>query len=221
MLNSILWPVGGILNWLLISILLYGLVPTGLYSTCTSMIEIPSPITPLLTSNPCLQRWFAFEFFWVGMIIGEAVGFVQWRFVIRHINLPKTWISINTISWAVGGALAYLLYSFCLHNSYSQIVPFLAQDTVGLTLFTWVLMMSELISCVGEQWLLSKNGLWPNYWLLSNLLGVGSAGIVGFLLPNWLPTIGYVGLWVGVTSGFTLWYDVKHPSREIENGVHV
>lgn len=102
-LHGILWPVGYAISWILVFILLYGLAPTGLYSSCPSIIEVPSPVTPLLTSNSCVQRWLALELFFVGIFVGRGVGFVQWRLTLRQLNLPQRWIDMNTISWAVGG----------------------------------------------------------------------------------------------------------------------
>jgi hypothetical protein len=209
-LNGILWPVGLYLNWLLVYILFYGLGRSGIYSSCTPIIEIPSPTTPLHTSSLCLQGWFILEFCLAGIIVGKGIGFVQWRYALRHINLPKSWIDINTLSWAVGGPLAYLFYILFLRSLSFQFVPFLSQDIPNLTIFTWVYLFSKLISCVGEQRILSKHLPKPNYWLLSNLLGIGSAGVVDVFLLQWIPAILYIGLFVGVTSGLALVYCTKH-----------
>lgn len=212
-LNGLLWPVGLYLNWLLIYILFYGLGRIGIYSFCTELIEIPSPTTPLLTSNPCLQRWFIPEFCLTGIIVGKGIGFVQWRYALRHINLPKSWIDINTLSWAVGGPLAYLFYILFLHSLSFRFVPFLSQDIPVLTIFMWAYLLSESISCVGEQRIIGKHLAKPNYWLLSNFLGIGSAAVVDIFLSQSIPAILYVGLFVGVTSGLALLYCVKHSEQ--------
>ena len=148
----IVWPVGLWLNWLLVYILLYGLGRTGVYTTCPSMIELPTQFTPLLTANPCLQRWFALTFLWAGITVGHGIGFVQWWFMLRQLNLPKTWIDIHTISWAVGGPVAYLLYVALFRKHPFQFLPFQAEAQPELIMFTWVLLMSEFISFVGGQW---------------------------------------------------------------------
>lgn len=204
-LNALLWPVGFFIYASLVAILIDGIGRYGLYSTCPSMIEIPSPTTPLLTLNSCLQGWFAFHFCWAGMIVGALVGFVQWRFVLRHMNVPDTWITINTISWAIGGPLAYLSYRLFLHDLAFQFAPLALQAIPEIAIFTWGILLSELISCFGEQWLLGKQ--WPktNHWVLSNLLGITSAGSVYLLLPRSTPAILSVGLMVGVASGLTLY----------------
>ena len=210
-LHGFLWPVGYAISWILVFILLYGLGPTGLYSICPSMIELHSPTTPLLTSNPCLQRWFAFEFFWVGIIVGRGIGFVQWRITLRQLNLPERWIDMNTMSWAVGGPVVYLVYVSYLRNF--PFLPFQSQSIPVVTILTWIFVVSELISCVGEQRLLGQYVHRRNYWFLSNLLGILSAGFLNIFLSPWIPAIWYIGLCVGVTSGLALWYGAKNSTE--------
>ncbi len=120
------------------------------------MIELPTPFSPLLTTNPCLQRWFALAFLWAGITVGHGIGFVQWWFMRRPRNLPKTWIDIHTISWAVGGPVAYLLYVVLLRKLPFQFLPFQAEAQPTLIMFTWILLMSEFISFVVGQWQLRR-----------------------------------------------------------------
>ncbi len=208
-LNGLLWPVSFYLYASIIAILIDGAGRYGLYAVCPSMIELQISTSPLLTSNPCIQWWFAFHFCWAGMIVGAIVGFVQWRFVLRHMNVPDTWITINTIGWAIGGPLAYLSYRLFLYDLALQFAPPLLEAIPEITIFTWGILLSELISSFGEQWLLGKQLLKPNRWVLSNLLGIASAGLLHLLLSPWVPIILYVGLVVGVTSGLVLLYEAK------------
>ncbi len=143
------------------------------------------------------------------MIVGAIVGFVQWRFVLRHMNVPDTWITINTIGWAIGGPLAYLSYRLFLYDLALQFAPPLLEALPEITIFTWGILLSELISCFGEQWLLRKQLPKSNHWVLINLLGIAIAGFVYLLLPRWVPIILCVGLVVGVTSGLVLLYEAK------------
>ncbi|MCB0184152.1 MAG: hypothetical protein KDE31_07810, partial [Caldilineaceae bacterium] len=198
-LNGLLWPVGFILYASFVDILIDGIGRLGFYAACPRMYGIPSP-TILLTSNACLQGWFAFHFCWTGMIVGAMVGFTQWRFVLRPITIPDTWITINTISLAIGGPLAYLSYRLFLHDLGSQLALRSLQAIPEMTIFTWVILLSEAISCFGEQWLLGKQGPKSTHWVLSSLLGIASAGCVHLLIGQWIPVIVYGGLFVGVTS---------------------
>lgn len=206
-LHGTLWPVSFLLNWVLVFILFDGLGAMGLYSSCPSTIAAPSPTSPLQISNPCIQRWLALEFFFIGIIVGRGVGFVQWRITLRQLNLPQRWIDMNTISWAVGGPVVYLVYGLYLRNF--PFLPFQSRLLPEVVVFTWAFIVSELISCAGEQWVLDKHWRKPSYWLLSNLLGIIGAGLVDLFLSQWLPAIWYVGLFVGVTSGLALWHGAK------------
>ncbi|MCB0185699.1 MAG: hypothetical protein KDE31_15635 [Caldilineaceae bacterium] len=157
LLNGLLWPLGFFLYALLVAMLIDGAGRYGLYAICPQWIELHIATSPLLTFNPCLQGWFALHFCWVGMIVGTAVGYGQWRFALRDIGIPDTWLTLNTISWAVGGPLAYLSYRLFLQGLTFQLASVWLQARPELIIFTWTILLSEVLSGFGRQCLLRNS----------------------------------------------------------------
>ncbi len=158
-----------------------------------------------------LGRWFGFSVF--GIVLGIAVGILQWFILRRRVSVTGWWVLASAVG-GLGIFQAGLIFGFsaCL-GSYESLVAFLG----------WIAIASLGGLVTGTlQWLVLRGKVSrAGWWVLASTVGWALSATVTRVIPwgvddkDFFMGMVVVGVVWGMVTGGTLVWLLRKPVPEV------